>query len=105
MKRIHTPEQILEIYDKMELSKDLKKLKGKYNLPILARIIDQIDHEVRIELEKYNEFIGKEAKTNTNEFVIIDEFVPCGKVMIVLVHTCDSRHMIHMRLLRHLELV
>ena len=75
---LHTPEEIKEICTKMDFGRDLMKLQSKYRMNTLSHIIDQIDDEVRIELAKYDQYIGEQCKhlySDNPRVVIIDAFV------------------------------
>lgn len=99
---IHTPEEIRALHDKVELCKDLMKLQAKYKLRILPKAIDQLEHEVRVEMEKYDEFIGKQARAITGEIVTIDEVVVTGEIISCVVHTTLKTSVLS---ITHLELI
>ena len=89
----HTPEEVLAISNKINLGRDLMNLKHKYKLPILDRIIDQLDHEVRMEIEKYSEYIGTKQIASLaigHVEVTIDGFNFVDNTIMVSMHTDEK---------------
>lgn len=86
MNLYHTPDEVKEIYEKESFARDLLFLQRKYKLNMLSHIIDRINAEVKIELDKYKSYIGKPCRhlysDNPHTFFIIDFMVAASSIYV-----------------------